>query len=240
MIRVVRFSILILVTIIAMALIPTTAVYADATHVVRAGETLSAIAARYGTTVGAIQAANGLSNPNQIIAGMALVIPGAAYSQSSGSAAPGYSSGYAPAQPGYNYVPPATNSLPPPGGGYPYPKSAVCTNPYQVQPGDGLSGIAARCGVSSWALASANGLSPYAMLRVGQILIIPTIGSYFPPGGGQATATPALTRTSTYYPTLPATDGNNMPPATPTPPPGRPWVAEPTPTPRIEPPLEWR
>ena len=228
MIRAVRFSILILVTVIALAMISTTAVYADATHVVQPGETLGAIAARYGASIGAIQAANGLSNPNQIIAGMALVIPGAASAQSRGAVASGYSSGYAPVEPRYNYNSPTTNALPPQGGVY-----AACTNPYRVQPGDTLSGIAARCGVSPPTLASANGLSPYAMLRVGQLLSIPT-------AGGQAPAPSASTRAYTYYPTLPATGGNSLPPATPPPPPSRLRGAGPTPTPRIEPPLTWR
>lgn len=44
-------------------------------HVVRAGETLASIAWRYGVTVEAIQAANGLSNPNLIYVGQVLIIP---------------------------------------------------------------------------------------------------------------------------------------------------------------------
>ncbi len=44
--------------------------------VVQAGDTLSAIAARYGTTVQAIMAANGLRNPDYIYIGQKLVIPG--------------------------------------------------------------------------------------------------------------------------------------------------------------------
>jgi LysM repeat protein len=47
-----------------------------ATTTVRPGDTLSAIAKRYGTTVAAIAAANGISNPNQIDAGATIQIPG--------------------------------------------------------------------------------------------------------------------------------------------------------------------
>jgi LysM repeat protein len=43
-------------------------------HVVRVGDTLSAIAARYGTTVAALQAANGLANANHIYVGQHLTI----------------------------------------------------------------------------------------------------------------------------------------------------------------------
>lgn len=44
-------------------------------HVVRRGETLSTIAAKYGTTVDAIARANGITNPNLIYVGQKLRIP---------------------------------------------------------------------------------------------------------------------------------------------------------------------
>ena len=44
-------------------------------HVVRWGETLGSIAARYGVTVNAIMQANGLTNPNYVYVGQTLVIP---------------------------------------------------------------------------------------------------------------------------------------------------------------------
>jgi LysM repeat protein len=47
-------------------------------HVVRRGETLAAIAARYGTSVAAIAQANGLRNTNFVWTGQRLRIPGAA------------------------------------------------------------------------------------------------------------------------------------------------------------------
>ena len=45
-------------------------------HIVQWGETLSHIALRYGTTVQAIAAANGIANPNRIYAGQRIFIPG--------------------------------------------------------------------------------------------------------------------------------------------------------------------
>ena len=47
-----------------------------ATTTVRPGDTLSAIAQRYGTTVSALAAANGITNRNQIYAGTTLQVPG--------------------------------------------------------------------------------------------------------------------------------------------------------------------
>lgn len=48
------------------------------THTVRAGETLAGIAASHGTTVAALREANGITDPNRIMAGARLTIPGAA------------------------------------------------------------------------------------------------------------------------------------------------------------------
>lgn len=52
-------------------------------YLIQRGDTLSAIAARFGTSVSAIASANGISNPNLIITGRTLQIPG----KSGGSAA---------------------------------------------------------------------------------------------------------------------------------------------------------
>jgi LysM repeat protein len=48
------------------------------TYTVERGDTLSAIAARYGTTVAALAAANHLANPNLIFPGQVLTVPGPA------------------------------------------------------------------------------------------------------------------------------------------------------------------
>ena len=45
------------------------------TYVVAEGDTLAGIAERFGTTVSALQAANGIEDPNEIIIGQVLVIP---------------------------------------------------------------------------------------------------------------------------------------------------------------------
>jgi LysM repeat protein len=45
------------------------------TYVVQEGDTLAEIAQRFGTTVEALQAANGIEDPNQIVIGQVLVIP---------------------------------------------------------------------------------------------------------------------------------------------------------------------
>ncbi len=45
-------------------------------YTVRLGDTLYSIARRYGTTVNAIMAANGLTNPDRIRSGQTLRMPG--------------------------------------------------------------------------------------------------------------------------------------------------------------------
>jgi len=56
--------------------VPTTAPSTGGTYTVVAGDTLSRIALRFGTTVQAIVSANGITNPNLIYVGQVLKIPG--------------------------------------------------------------------------------------------------------------------------------------------------------------------
>lgn len=85
-----RVCLLLLVLGLAVALVPSQTLLAQGQnqHVVRTGDTLYSIAARYGTTVGAIVALNGLSSETYIHVGQVLRIPGGS-GASSGSAAGG-------------------------------------------------------------------------------------------------------------------------------------------------------
>ncbi|MBX3084927.1 MAG: LysM peptidoglycan-binding domain-containing protein [Anaerolineae bacterium] len=58
-------------------------------YVVQRGDTLSSIAARFGTTVQALAAANGIANPNLIYVGQQLTIVGATTSPTPGNPTPG-------------------------------------------------------------------------------------------------------------------------------------------------------
>lgn len=60
----------------------------NATYTVKAGDTLSAIAARYHSSVSAIARANGIANPNLIRVGQKLTIPGAGGTGSTGGTKP--------------------------------------------------------------------------------------------------------------------------------------------------------
>lgn len=73
--------------LIAIAALGAFALAASGSHVVRSGETLSDIASDHGTTVRNLVEANDLSDPNLIVAGSTLQIPGGG---SSGSGATTY------------------------------------------------------------------------------------------------------------------------------------------------------
>ena len=98
-----------------------------ATHVVSQGETLSGIAARYGTSVSVLAAANRLSNPNFIVAGQRLRVPA----------------------------------------------RVTMTSTHTIQPGETLSGIAARYGTSIKALARVNKLGNPSFIVAGTSLRVP-------------------------------------------------------------------
>jgi LysM repeat protein len=186
--------------------IPVTATMTSS-HVIQAGETLSDIAARYGTSVGALVRANHLRNPNFIVAGTSLKVP-------DGSAPVGVSSSGASthvvrrgetlsgiavryetsvgalARANHlrnpNFIVAGT-SLKVPGGSAPVGVSSSGASTHVVQPGETLSGIAARYGTSAQALARANNLADPGFIVAGTTLNVPGGGS----GSSASTPVPA-------------------------------------------------
>ncbi len=119
-------------------------------YVVQPGDTLSAIAARAGVSVAQLAGANGLDPNRFLLSGSTLQLSGSG--SSSGTAVPvGTSTG--------------AGASAPSGGGY------------VVAPGDTLSAIAARAGVSVAQLAAANGLDPNRFLLSGSTLRLPGAGT---------------------------------------------------------------
>lgn len=134
------------------------------TYIVSSGDTLSLIAARFGVTVDAIMAANGLTD-YMITVGQTLVIPVEPASTAAGAEASGTASA----------------------AGTPEPEPAT----YVVQAGDNLSEIAERFNVSLEALMETNGIEDPDAVSEGQTLIIPgVVSSAETPGiGGPPTPT---------------------------------------------------
>jgi LysM repeat protein len=110
----------------------------NTSYTVASGETLAVIAHRFGTTVGAIVAANGISDPNFVRAGQVLTIP-------AGTGGGGGASGGSTSTSAY-----ATT------GGSDGRTGVAGT--HTVAHGETLTGIAAATGIPAAALAAANGI----------------------------------------------------------------------------------
>jgi N-acetylmuramoyl-L-alanine amidase len=142
-----RLSLLVTVVAGAMLGVPATA-SAYFVHVIAKGESLSSIAAQDGLSVDALAAANGLSPGTQLLAGSTIEIP----------------------PQGVSVVAPSTSEQTGEPASTAVPASTSTSGAYVVQPGDTLSAIAARAGVSVNSLAAANGLNPNAFLLIGTVL----------------------------------------------------------------------
>ena len=147
---------------------------AEVAHTVQPGETLWSIAAANNLTTRTVAAYNGLSEDAQVVLGSTIMVPtveeGYAALQSAGLAASGT----------------ATAAAAPSGGGY------------TVQPGDTLSGIAARAGVSVADLAAANGLDPNGIIVAGSSLSV--AGGSASSGSSGGGAAPAVQGAYTVRP----------------------------------------
>jgi LysM repeat protein len=154
-------------------------------YVVQWGDTLYGIARRFGVTVNAIVAANGLADPNRIYVGQILTIP---------STAPGPAPATYVVQIGDNLfriglkfgvpwqaIAAANFIMPPwniwvgqrltiPTGGPPGPGPG---GTYVVQAGDTITAIAARFGVTTWSIIILNNLPNPNLIYVGQVLLMP-------------------------------------------------------------------
>jgi len=164
-------------------------------HVVSPGETLTSIALRYGTTVGALAAANGLSNTDLIYVGQVLNVPGGPSATSAAdSCASYYTVQWGDTLSGVawrhrttvNALMQANNLYSdliyqgqrlcvPPGGVASAPSGP--SSYYTVRSGDTLTAIAWRFGVSQAAIVQANNLSNPSFIYVGQRLVIPGVSA---------------------------------------------------------------
>jgi Tol biopolymer transport system component/LysM repeat protein len=112
--------------------------------------------------------------------------------------------------------------------------AASSSQTYVVKQGETLSEIAVRFGVSLQELADANGISNPALIRAGQVLVIPTPGPVATPTWTAiALATPRATATNTTRPTATTSAASATPSRTATTAPSpTPTERGPTPTPK--------
>lgn len=155
---------------------------AEFVHIVAPGESLSSVAAADGLTVAQLAAANGLPPTAELIAGAQLLIPlqggGSEVEASASKASETGGDGDGDGDDGA----PATEAT----------SAAPESASYVVQPGDTLSAIAARAGVTVAQLAATNGLDPNALLLSGTTL---TLG-----GEGAASTSANISAAATSQP----------------------------------------
>ncbi|MGD9046774.1 MAG: LysM peptidoglycan-binding domain-containing protein [Anaerolineae bacterium] len=205
-----RLPLALISAVLAMALLVPPVSAQGQAHVVRRGETLYAIAARYGTTVQAISSANGLRNPSYIYAGQRLIIPRGRSSGGTTSAPATATGGAYTVRRGDTLWSIATRHgttiaalrqanglgsnviytgqrLVIPGGSRASNRAVTQASGggqvYTVRRGDTLSSIAYRYGTTAWAISQANGLANPSYIYPGQRLRIPS--------GGNISAAPA-------------------------------------------------
>jgi LysM repeat protein len=132
-----------------------------AVHCMSYGQTLSGVAAMYGSSAWAIAKYNGIANPNYVQAGTCVRIPPPGW----GAYQVGYYGGY----PAGHHPGPHHGYKQPYHGGY----GQAYNGYYCVRFGDTLYSIGARFGVSAWSIAYANGLANPNYIRAGTWLRIP-------------------------------------------------------------------
>lgn len=115
----------------------------ETVYTVKKGDTLSAIASKYGTTYQALAAYNGISNPNVISVGQQIKIPGTAEETKQTATT-------------------TTNAT-----------TSTAETVYTVVKGDTLSSIAKKYGTTYQKLAAYNGISNPNVISVGQKIKIP-------------------------------------------------------------------
>lgn len=131
----------------------------DIWYVVQRGDTVSGLAAQYNTTVPAIMAKNGLSNPNLIYVGQKLCIPDP-------PVATNYATPTAAASAAVVVAPVVVD--PAPASAASAAAAPAGDNSYRVQRGDTLSAIAAQHGTTVAALMQINNISDPNFIYVGQ------------------------------------------------------------------------
>ncbi|MGX8701691.1 LysM peptidoglycan-binding domain-containing protein [Caproiciproducens sp.] len=139
-------------------------------HVVVPGETLWQIANRYGVSAAETAAVNGLQNPNRLVIGQALVIPGEDfYTVQPGDTLWRIAQTYGTTV--REIV--QANQITDPDSIRPGMLLYVPAPRHRVQPGETLEGIAQRYGVSLQSLITVNRITDPDVILPGTVLVIP-------------------------------------------------------------------
>lgn len=142
------------------------------------GDTMSAIATRFGVPTQSLLSANGLGWSSIIYPGQSVVIPGRIV-----TSPPAPDAGTIDLTPVVDVTP--IDQAPPPA---PTPPPAPANTTYVIRTGDTVTGIAAKFGVSIQAVLDANGLTRSSIIYAGRTLVIPGVSSA--PAGVAGVVTP--------------------------------------------------
>lgn len=163
-----------------LAVVASVALVGSAQYTVRRGDNLSGIAARHNVSTASLARANGLADPHRVLAGQRLTLPGSGAGATEHRVRSGETLWSLAARYGVSVGALArANNLSAPdrivaGQGLTLPgSSAGGTTGHVVAAGETLSGIAARYGTQSSAIARANGLADRDHIRPGQRLAVP-------------------------------------------------------------------
>ncbi|MCK6209323.1 LysM peptidoglycan-binding domain-containing protein [Georgenia sp. EYE_87] len=143
---------------------------AAVTHTVAAGDTLSVLAQRYGTTVSALVQANRLGSADRIYVGQKLAVSGTASLPASSA-------------PTATSVPTRTTPAVTAGG------------THTVRAGETVSGLAKKYGTTVSAIIRANNLRPSGLIYAGQKLVVSATATPAPSSAPAAPATTSGTHT---------------------------------------------
>jgi LysM repeat protein len=153
-------------------------------YTLQPGDTLTAVAKRFGSSVAAISARNGITDVDRVVAGRDIVVPITPLAPPTTAPAPTVPvppppTTAAPASsPPTTAAPATTAPMPttaPPTTAAPTtaPRTGVVSTLWVVQPGDTVASIAARLGIDPRRLAAANAITVSTPLTPGQRLIVP-------------------------------------------------------------------
>lgn len=167
----------------------------NGTHVVQRGESLSQIASQYGLSSSALQKANGIRNPDLLVVGQKLVLPGRAGKGNAGTetmrkttvASSGkkdtarFVNKSSKPKPTTLYA----DSAPPPpspgaglgSGAIPAPTGSRGITSYRVEPGDSIESVARMFGTSASEIQRKNKLPSTKLPPPGDEIVVPQPGS---------------------------------------------------------------
>lgn len=145
----------------------------DIVYTIKSGDTISALARRYGVSTISVLSANGLGWSSIIYPGQRITIPGTAPVASPEPPAP------APAPAPEPVEPPVEETPEPETPPEPEPEPAVPSQPtsasYTIRSGDTITAIARKFGVSIQSILTANGLTYSSIIYTGHTLVIPGV-----------------------------------------------------------------